>query len=97
MTDLLAKAREMAPFAIEMRRRLHRYPEIGNHLPETRARVLEALDGAPLEINLHEGTSGIVAVLRGAVPVPPSSCGGTWTPCRSPRSPGCRSPANGKG
>lgn len=70
MTDLLAKAREMAPFAIEMRRRLHRYPEIGNHLPETRARVLEALDGAPLEINLHEGTSGIVAVLRGGRPGP---------------------------
>lgn len=70
VTDLLAKAREMTPFAIEMRRRLHRYPEIGNHLPETRARVLEALDGAPLEINLHEGTSGIVAVLRGGRPGP---------------------------
>lgn len=70
VTDLLAKAREMTPFAIEMRRRLHRYPEIGNHLPETRARVLEALDGAPLEIQLHEGTSGVVAVLRGARPGP---------------------------
>ena len=70
VTDLLAKAREMAPFATEVRRRLHRYPEIGNHLPETRARVLEALDGAPLEIHLHEGTSGIVAVLRGARPGP---------------------------
>ncbi len=70
MTDLPAKAREMAPFAIEMRRDLHRCPEIGNHLPDTRARVLEALDGAPLEIHLHEGTSGIVAVLRGARPGP---------------------------
>lgn len=70
VTDLLAKARELAPFATEVRRRLHRYPEIGNHLPETRARVLEALDGAPLEINLHEGTSGVVAVLRGARPGP---------------------------
>lgn len=70
VTDLLAKAREMAPFAIEIRRRLHRYPEIGNHLPETRARVLEALDGAPLEIQLHEGTSGVVAVLRGGRPGP---------------------------
>ena len=70
VTDLPARAREMAPFAIEMRRDLHRYPEIGNHLPDTRARVLEALDGAPLEIHLHEGTSGIVAVLRGAHPGP---------------------------
>ena len=49
---------------------LHRFPERGNHLPETRRIVLEALEGLPLDIVAHETTSGIVAVLEGDRPGP---------------------------
>ena len=70
MRDLVGKARALFPETVELRRRLHRYPERGLHLPATRRMVLEALEGLPLEINLHETTSGIVAVLVGDRPGP---------------------------
>lgn len=70
MTDFLAAAADLLPDVVALRRDLHRRPELGNDLPETRARVLEALDGLPLEITLHETTSGIAAVLRGGQPGP---------------------------
>ena len=40
--------------AVELRRDLHRRPELGNDLPETRERVLAALAGLGLEIKLSE-------------------------------------------
>lgn len=49
----------------ELRRDLHRNPEIGLHMPRTQQKVLEALDGLPLEITLGQDLSSIVAVLRG--------------------------------
>lgn len=70
MTDFLAAAQDLLPDVVALRRDLHRRPELGNDLPETRARVLEALDGLPLDITLHETTSGIVGVLRGGRPGP---------------------------
>ena len=68
--DLLAAARELFPDLVDLRRRFHQCPERGNHLPETRRIVLEALKGLPLDIVLHETTSGIVAVLEGDHPGP---------------------------
>jgi hippurate hydrolase len=59
---------ERLPGAIELRRALHRRPELGNDLPETRQRVLAALEGIGLEIALSERTSSFVATLRGAAP-----------------------------
>ncbi len=41
--DLLAAARADADRTVDLRRRLHRRPEVGLHLPETQAMVLEAL------------------------------------------------------
>ncbi len=70
MTDLLAASQDLFPGLVELRRRLHRIPERGNHVPLTRQAVLEALEGLPLEIVLHESTSGVVAVLRGDRPGP---------------------------
>jgi amidohydrolase len=67
---LLEEARDLLDDAIALRRDLHRRPELGNHLPLTRERVLEALDGLPLNITLHESTSGIVATLDGGKPGP---------------------------
>jgi len=67
---LLAESRHMLPEIKKLRRSLHQIPEVGNHLPKTRAAVLAALEGLPLEIHLHETTSGIAAVLDGGRPGP---------------------------
>ena len=55
---------------IELRRELHRIPEIGLDLPKTQAAVLAALDGLPLEITTGESTTSVTAVLRGGGPGP---------------------------
>ncbi len=68
MNDFLAMSRALLPEIVELRRRLHRQPERGLHLPVTREIVLDALEGLPVEVNLHETTSGIAAVLRGKRP-----------------------------
>lgn len=65
-THLLEDARAFQPDTVTLRRALHRIPEVGLDLPRTRAMVLEALAGLPLDIHLHEKTSGIVAVLNGS-------------------------------
>ena len=56
----------LQPELVELRHRLHQRPEIGLHLPETQAMVLEALDGLDLEITLGKTSSSVTAVLRGA-------------------------------
>ena len=50
---------------VTLRRDLHQIPEVGLDLPQTQARILEALDGLPLEITLGESVSSVVGVLRG--------------------------------
>jgi amidohydrolase len=49
----------------ELRRAIHRDPEIGTDLPRTQAKVLAALDGLPLEITCGRSLSSVTAVLRG--------------------------------
>ena len=51
-----------------LRRALHREPEIGLDLPRTQAKVLDALDGLPVEITLGRALSSVTAVLRGGRP-----------------------------
>ena len=58
----------LQPELVKFRHRLHQRPEIGLHLPETQAMVLEALDGLGLEITLGKALSSVTAVLRGAKP-----------------------------
>jgi len=53
-----------------LRRDLHAHPEIGNDLPETKARVLAALDGLDLEISESQKTSSFVATLKTGRPGP---------------------------
>lgn len=55
----------LQPELVELRHRLHQRPEIGLHLPETQAMVLEALNGLDLEITLGKTLSSVTAVLRG--------------------------------
>jgi amidohydrolase len=67
---LLEEAHDLLSDAVRLRRDLHRHPEIGNHLPRTRDRVLEAIDGLGLEVTLHDSTSGVAATLDGDRPGP---------------------------
>jgi len=55
---------------VELRRALHREPEIGLHLPRTQAKVLAALDGLPLTVTTGTALSSVTAVLRGGTPGP---------------------------
>jgi amidohydrolase len=68
--DLLSAAYADADRTIELRRRLHRFPEIGLQLPRTQAAVLEAFAELPVEVTTGTTTSSVVGVLRGARPGP---------------------------
>lgn len=54
----------------ELRRSIHREPEIGLDLPRTQEKVLAALDGLPLEITTGTRLTSVTAVLRGGRPGP---------------------------
>jgi hippurate hydrolase len=69
-TGVQQQAAGTLEYARSIRRDLHMWPEIGLDLPKTRERVLEALDGLPLDITLHNTTSGIAAMLTGDKPGP---------------------------
>jgi amidohydrolase len=68
--DLLSAAYNDADRTIALRRRLHREPEIGLHLPRTQEMVLQAFADLPVEITTGRSTTSVVAVLRGARPGP---------------------------
>jgi hippurate hydrolase len=68
--DLLAAAYADADRTIDLRRRLHRQPEIGLQLPKTQAAVLEAFAGLPVDVTTGKSTTSVVGVLRGARPGP---------------------------
>jgi amidohydrolase len=74
MTDVLEGVLEEAGAqladAVDLRRRIHERPELGNDLPVTQAAILDALDGLPLTITLGTSTSGVIAVLDGDEPGP---------------------------
>ncbi len=61
----LADAEALSAELTELRRDLHRHPEIGLDLPVTQRRILRALDGLDLEISTGQGLSSVTAVLRG--------------------------------
>src|SRR3954453_18125268 len=69
-SELLSAAYNDADRTIDLRRRLHRHPEIGLHLPRTQARGLEARADLPIELTTGTTTSAVVGVLRGARPGP---------------------------
>lgn len=70
LSDILEDARQIQSDVVSLRRAIHAEPELGLKLPATREKVLQSLDGLPLEIALHERTSGIVATLEGGSPGP---------------------------
>jgi hippurate hydrolase len=68
--QILADAEVLLPETVELRRRIHRHPEIGLALPRTQAAVLEALDGLALEVTTGRRTTSVVARLTGVRPGP---------------------------
>ena len=68
--SLHEQARDVFDETVDLRRTLHRWPELGNDLPRTRDEVVAALEGLPLEVTLHSTTSGIAALLTGDKPGP---------------------------
>lgn len=55
---------------VRLRRDLHKEPELGLDNPKTQRKILDALEGLPLEITLGQGLTSVVAVLRGGKPGP---------------------------
>jgi amidohydrolase len=62
---ILDDAAAISSEVTELRHALHAEPEIGLDLPKTQRKVLEALDGLPLEISCGQSLSSVTAVLRG--------------------------------
>ncbi|MEZ5321604.1 MAG: amidohydrolase [Microthrixaceae bacterium] len=61
---------EMVPDAVDLRRTIHRHPEIGLETPETQRRILDALDGLGLDIRKGEALTSVTADLVGGLPGP---------------------------
>ena len=68
--EILSEARALLDDAIQLRRRIHRHPEIGLTLPRTQAVVLEALDALGLETRTGQRTTSVLARLAGGKPWP---------------------------
>jgi hippurate hydrolase len=69
-TAILAQAKDLLDDVIQLRRRIHRHPELGLNLPRTQAAVLEAIDGLGLDVQTGTSTTSVVGTLRGARPGP---------------------------
>ena len=70
ISTLREEAHDYLSDAVALRRHLHLWPEVGNHLPITRDAVLASLEGLPVDLTLHSTTSGIGAMLTGGRPGP---------------------------
>ncbi len=69
-SQLVQDAAAQLPQLRELRRDLHRHPEVGLTLPRTQRVVLDALAGLHLEVTTGKSLSSVVAVLRGGRPGP---------------------------
>jgi hippurate hydrolase len=68
--ELLTAAEALLPEIVEIRRRIHRQPEIGLQLPNTQAVVIEVLERLGLEPRLGEALSSVTALIEGGRPGP---------------------------
>jgi amidohydrolase len=64
------EAAAIADDLADLRHALHAEPEIAYDLPKTQRKVLDALDGLPLEISTGDKLTSVTAVLRGGRPGP---------------------------
>lgn len=56
---------ELSRLIINWRRKLHTIPEVGLYLPETKKYICEELNKMGIEYELHDKTSGIIALVQG--------------------------------
>jgi hippurate hydrolase len=68
MHQLLEEAHALVDDVTRLRRAIHREPELGLDLPLTQSRVLEALQGLPLEVRRGQRTTSVMADLHGSQP-----------------------------
>lgn len=68
--DWPAKAEDLLPEMIDLRRAIHAEPELGLSTPRTTQKALKALEGLSLDYRRGPSTTGFVAVLKGAKPGP---------------------------
>ncbi|MGW7681307.1 M20 metallopeptidase family protein [Kribbella sp. NPDC054772] len=68
--DLVSESRELHAGLVALRRELHREPEVGLVLPQTQAKVMDAIAGLPLEVTTGNEVTSVVGVLRGGAPGP---------------------------
>ena len=69
-TALLAEAHDLLPGIVELRRLLHRHPEVGLRLPVTQAAVVAELERLGLEPRTGTRVTSATAVVAGARPGP---------------------------
>ncbi len=70
LNSLLAAAQAILPEVVEIRRRLHRHPEIGLQLPWTQAAVVAELERLGLQPRTGRAVSSVTAVIEGGRPGP---------------------------
>src|SRR4030095_13581853 len=69
-SEILRDARAVLDDTIQLRRRIHRPPDVGLSVPRTQASVLEALAGLGLDVRTGQRTTSVIARLTGARPGP---------------------------
>src|SRR6266571_3942490 len=69
-SEILRDARAVLDDTIQLRRRIHRQPEVGLSVPRTQTAVLEALAGLGLDVGTGQRTTSVIARLTGARPGP---------------------------
>src|SRR5438128_3496795 len=69
-SDILRDAESILDDTIQLRRRIHRHPELGLTLPRTQGAVLDVLHDLDLDVRTGQRTTSIVARLAGARPGP---------------------------
>ena len=70
LAALLGEARGLLPDVVQIRRRIHRRPEIGTELPRTQALIVAELERLGLTPTLGRALSSVTAVIEGARPGP---------------------------
>src|SRR6478752_1258214 len=62
IADWLEGSRALQTETIELRRSIHREPELGLKTPKTLAKVKAALAGLPLQLKSGPSTTGLIAI-----------------------------------
>lgn len=68
IADWMEGSRALQGETIDLRRSIHREPELGLKTPKTLAKVKAALAGLPLQLKSGPSTTGLIAILEGAKP-----------------------------